>query len=69
MINTLEKIIADKKSNMEKYKNSFSVEDLKKRISSYKNYLNFKDKLKKNEVSVIAEIKKASPSAGIIVKN
>ena len=54
---------------MEKYKNSFSVEDLKKRISSYKNYLNFKDKLKKNEVSVIAEIKKASPSAGVIVKN
>ena len=69
MINTLEKIIADKKSNMEKYKNSFSVEDLKKRISSYKNYLNFKDKLKKNEVSVIAEIKKASPSAGVIVEN
>ena len=69
MTNVLEKIIADKKSNMEKYKNSFSVEDLKKRISSYKNYLNFKDKLKKNEVSVIAEIKKASPSAGVIVKN
>ena len=69
MINALEKIIADKKSNMERYKNSFSVEDLKKRISSYKNYLNFKDKLKKNEVSVIAEIKKASPSAGVIVKN
>ena len=69
MINTLEKIIADKKINIEKYKNSFSVEDLKKRISSYKNYLNFKDKLKKNEVSVIAEIKKASPSAGVIVKN
>ena len=69
MTNALEKIIADKKSNMERYKNSFSVEDLKKRISSYKNYLNFKDKLKKNEVSVIAEIKKASPSAGVIVKN
>jgi indole-3-glycerol phosphate synthase len=69
MINALEKIIADKKSNMEKYKNSFSVEDLKKRISSYKNYLNFKDKLKKNEISIIAEIKKASPSAGVIVKN
>ena len=69
MTNALEKIIVDKKSNMERYKNSFSVEDLKKRISSYKNYLNFKDKLKKNEVSVIAEIKKASPSAGVIVKN
>ena len=41
MTNALEKIIVDKKSNMDKYKNSFSVEDLKKRISSYKNYLNF----------------------------
>ena len=69
MTNTLEKIIADKKSNIEKYKNSFSIKDLKKRISSYKNYLNFRDRLKKNEISVIAEIKKASPSAGIIVKN
>ena len=69
MSNTLEKIIADKKSNVEKYKNSFTVSDLKKRISSYKNYLNFKDKLKKNEISVIAEIKKASPSAGVIVEN
>ena len=58
MSNTLEKIIADKKSNVEKYKNSFTVKELKKRISSYKNYLNFKDKLNKSRVSVIAEIKK-----------
>jgi len=69
MSNALKKIITDKKSNIEKYKDSYTVEDLKKRISSYKNYLNFKDKLKKNEVSVIAEIKKASPSAGVIVEN
>ena len=69
MSNTLEKIIADKRSNIEKYRKSYKVEDLKNKISSYKNYLNFKDKLKNNEVSVIAEIKKASPSAGIIVEN
>ena len=69
MTNALEKIIADKKDNVEKYKNSFTVEDLKKKISSYKNYLNFKDKLKENKISVIAEIKKASPSAGIIIEN
>ena len=36
MTNTLEKIIADKKSNVEKYKNSFTVKELKKKISSYK---------------------------------
>ena len=69
MTNVLEKIIADKKSNIENYKKYFSVENLKEKISSYKNYLNFKDKLKTNTISVIAEIKKASPSAGVIVKN
>ncbi len=69
MNNALEKIIADKGASIEKYKKSYKIEDLKKKISSYKNYINFKDKLKKNEVSVIAELKKASPSAGIIVEN
>ena len=69
MTNTLEKIISDKKNNIENYKKSFTIEDLKKRISLNKNYLSFKDKLKKDEISVIAEIKKASPSAGVIVEN
>ena len=69
MNNILEKIISDKKNSIEKYKNSLSIEDLKKNISKYVDYLNFKNKLKKNKVSVIAEIKKASPSAGIIVEN
>ena len=34
--------------NIEKYKKTFTIEDLKKKISSYKNYLKFKDKLKEN---------------------
>ncbi len=69
MSNTLERIISDKKNNVEKYKNSFTVDSLKKKIDSYKNYLDFKDKLNNNKISVIAEIKKSSPSAGVIIQN
>jgi len=69
MNNVLEKIIAEKRNSIEKYKNSFTIEYLKRKISSYNNYLNFKDKLNDKKISVIAEIKKASPSAGIIVKD
>ena len=38
MSNTLEKIITDKKISVEKYKKSYKIEDLKKKISLYKNY-------------------------------
>ena len=69
MTNTLDKIIKNKKKSIKKYKKTYTIEQLKKKISLYKNYLDFKNKLKKKEVSVIAEIKQASPSAGIIIKN
>ena len=69
MTNILEKIIDSKKKSIEKYKNSFSIKQLEKKILSYQNYTNFKNQLKSKKVSVIAEIKKSSPSAGIIVEN
>ena len=61
MTTTLDKIVINKKNDIEKYKKLFTIKDLKKKISLYKNYINFKDRLEKNKVSVIAEIKKASP--------
>ena len=69
MSNILKKIIADKKNIINRYMKSFSIEDLKEKISSYKNYLNFKNNLNEEKINVIAEIKKSSPSAGIIIKN
>ena len=69
MSNILNKIIADKKNSVEGYKKSHPLEKIKKNISEFNNYISFKDKLTKNKINVIAEIKKASPSAGIIVEN
>ena len=69
MTNILEKIITDKKDSIKKYKDSFAIEYLNNKISSYKKYLDFKAKQMEKKVSVFAEIKKASPSAGIIIQN
>jgi indole-3-glycerol phosphate synthase len=74
--NILEKIIEDKKSEIEIYKKNNPVDQLLKVIENNNNkklYINFKDKIKQNiknnKISIIAEIKKASPSAGIIIDN
>ena len=71
--NILEKIIKKKKERIENLKRSISLDSLKELINTNNKFTNFKQKiesnLKKNKFSIIAEIKKASPSAGVIIKN
>ncbi len=70
MMNILEKIIQDKKENLSLIKKDNSLDSLEKKIKELNFFYNFKEKIiKNNGVSLISEIKKASPSAGILVKN
>ena len=71
--NVLEKIINIKSEKILELKKSISLESLEELIKKNSTYVDFKDTIKKNvenkKFSIIAEIKKASPSAGIIIKD
>ena len=71
--NILEKIIEKKISKVNILKKDITIESLKEKINENNSFINFKEKIenniKSNKISIIAEIKKASPSAGIIIKD
>ena len=70
--NTLDKINKKKIEKIDLLKKSTSLKLLNEQIDENKSFINFKEKIQKNikdkRISIIAEIKRASPSAGIIVK-
>ncbi len=72
MTNILDKIIADKKAEIERRKSQNSIERLKEQVSSMpkcRNFYKAVTKPNRRGLNVIAEVKKASPSAGLICKD
>ena len=71
--NVLEKIIQNKKKKIINLKRNISLDSLNDLIDQNKTFINFKLKIENNiknsKFSIIAEIKKASPSAGVIIKD
>ncbi len=69
--NVLEKIIRNKIEKIVNSKKNISIDSLNDLIEKNKTFINFKEKIvkniKENKFSIIAEIKKASPSAGVII--
>ena len=71
--NILEKIIKRKFISIEKLKKTLELSYLIDIIEKNTSFIDFKNKIyqniKNNKISIIAEIKKASPSAGIIIED
>ena len=69
--NILQKIIDQKKIKIEKLKREININSLLHTIDEKDIFFDFKKKIQtknsENKISIIAEIKKASPSAGILI--
>ena len=71
--NVLEKIINKKIEKIANLKKTISLTSLEESINKNKTFVNFRERIEKNikedKFSIIAEIKKASPSAGVILED
>ncbi len=71
--NILNNIISKKIERVDALKKSISLDSLNEIIYKNNTFIDFKEKIQNNiiqdKISIIAEIKKASPSAGVIIKD
>ena len=73
MESVLKKIINKKKEKIKIYKSQHPESRIFEKIKNIDNFIDFKDRIKKRnyekKISIIAEIKQASPSAGVLKKD
>lgn len=65
----LDKIVAQKKIDLEEFKKNNTLEEIKEKALKCPKRASFKEALKKEGLSIIGELKKASPSKGVIVED
>ncbi len=69
MINILDKIIANKRLEVERHKKETSINELEKRLSTITTPASFKEAIKNSRTGLIAEFKRRSPSRDWIFKD